>query len=100
MQGNRKLTRDFIHIEDCRAGVLTTLDSLENGSCLNFSIGGLPTTFLDFARISTIQYGYDPKILGDRSNPTGILPKVGDSTKQKLMGFSSNIYANEGIKKP
>jgi hypothetical protein len=70
---------------------------IENGSRLNLSMG-VHTSFLNFVSILTIQYGYDPRILGDGSKPTGVLSRVGDTTKQKLMAFSSSIYTGQGIK--
>ena len=49
------------------------------------------------ARIATRQCGYSPEIVGDESKPTGVLSRVGDTTKQKLMGFSSSISIDKGI---
>jgi nucleoside-diphosphate-sugar epimerase len=94
--GNGKQSRDFIHIEDCITGVLATMDKVDDGSALNLSTG-VPTSFLDFARIATRQCGYSPEIVGDESKPTGVLSRVGDTTKQKLMGFSSSISIDKGI---
>jgi len=50
--GNGKQSCDFIHIEDCITGVLTTMDKIDDGSAVNLSTS-VPTTFLDFVRIAT-----------------------------------------------
>jgi len=41
--------RDFIHIEDCIKGVVTTMDKIDDGSPINLSTGKL-TSFKEFVK--------------------------------------------------
>lgn len=89
-------SRDFIHIEDCVTGILKTMDSIDNGEALNLSTG-IPTTFINFAKIATSIIGYEPEIVGDETKPTGVQSRVGDTNKQKLFGFKAQISIEQGI---
>lgn len=96
--GSGLQSRDFIHIDDCIRGVMKTFNLIDDGSALNLSTG-IPTTFLDFAKIATNCLGYTPNISGDESKPTGVNSRVGDTTKQIEFGFRPEISFEEGVKK-
>jgi GDP-L-fucose synthase len=89
-------SRDFIHIDDCVRGVLTTMDILQHGEALNLSTGRL-TTFFEFARIANNLLGNDPEIVGDLSKPQGVASRGGDTTKQLKLGFSAAMQIEQGI---
>lgn len=95
--GSGLQSRDFIHIEDCIAGILQTMDLIDDGKALNLSTG-IPTTFIEFAQIATSIVGYTPEITGDESKPTGVKSRVGDTNKQKQFGFNAQISVEQGIK--
>ena len=42
--------RDFIHIEDCVDGILTTIDQIDDAGAVNLSTG-IFTSFIEFARL-------------------------------------------------
>lgn len=94
--GSGRQSRDFIHIDDCVRGVLTTMDKLTGGDALNLSTGRL-TTFLEFANIATRLTGYEPRVYGDTSMPEGVASRGGDTTKQHSLGFVASITLEEGI---
>lgn len=90
-------SRDFIHIEDCITGVLKTMDLIDNGDALNLSTG-IPTSFLNFAKLATSIVGYTPKVIGDKSKPIGVQSRVGDTNKQIKFGFSAQTTIENGIR--
>ena len=94
--GSGMQSRDFIHIDDCIDGILGTMDHIDNGEALNLSTG-IPTSFIEFARMATNAVGYAPDILGDESKPTGVNSRVGDTSKQEKFGFTPKIKFKEGI---
>ena len=94
--GSGLQSRDFIHIEDCITGILKTMDLINDGDALNLSTG-IPTSFLDFAKIATSAVGYSPEIVGDESKPTGVKSRVGDTNKQIKFGFSAQTGIEKGI---
>lgn len=95
--GSGRQSRDFIHIEDCVRGVLSTMDLIHGGEALNLSTGIL-TNFIDFARIATSVVGYEPEIYGDTTMPEGVASRGGDTQKQKLLNFYPRISLQQGIK--
>ena len=44
--------RDFIHIDDCVSGVLTTMDKIDDGDAINLS-SGIYTSFIELAGMAT-----------------------------------------------
>jgi nucleoside-diphosphate-sugar epimerase len=95
--GSGEQSRDFINIEDCITGILTTMDEIDDGDALNLSTGK-PTSFFQFAKIATTALGYNPEIVGDLGMPAGVSTRVGDTEKQIKMGFRAQIDFETGIK--
>ena len=88
--------RDFIHIDDCVKGVLSTMDKIEDGSAVNLSTGIL-TSFKEFAQIAAKICGYSPKVMGTSNKPEGVFARGGDTEKQKLLGFQHSVSFQDGI---
>ena len=88
--------RDFIHIDDCVRGVLTTMDKVENGGAINLSTGIL-TSFKQFAKSAANIYGYDPIVNGTSNKPEGVFARGGDTALQEALGFKYTIPFDEGI---
>ncbi|HVF38862.1 MAG TPA: NAD(P)-dependent oxidoreductase [Gemmatimonadaceae bacterium] len=88
--------RDFIHIEDCVDGVLSTMDKIDDGDALNLSTG-IYTSFKEFARRAAAIVGYTPEVVGLSDRPTGVFARGGDTAKQKAFGFEWSIPFSEGI---
>lgn len=96
--GSGNQMRDFIHISDCVAGILKTIDTIEDAAALNLSTGIL-TTFKELAASAARLAGYNPLVMGTSEKPEGVFARGGDTTKQKSLGFSAKVTLREGIQK-
>jgi GDP-L-fucose synthase len=90
--------RDFIHIEDCVDGVLTTMDQVDDGDAINLSTGIL-TSFKQLAKLVANQVGYDPDIIAMSDKPEGVFARGGHTARQKKLGFTHAIELHEGIRR-
>lgn len=90
--------RDFIHIEDCIDGILTTVDKIDDGGAVNLSTG-IFTSFIQFAQIAAELAGYHPEVKGMSDKPAGVHARGGDTTKQKQLGFVQRIDFRTGIER-
>ena len=95
--GTGEQMRDFIHIEDCVDGVLTTMDQIDDGGALNLSTGVL-TSFKQFARMAAEVVGYRPEVVGLSDKPAGVFARGGDTAKQAAHGFVAKVPFVEGIR--
>lgn len=94
--GSGRQMRDFIHIDDCIEGVLTTMDKIEDASALNLSTG-IYTSFIEFAQIAAELCGFKPEIKGASNKPEGVFARGGDTTRQRKFGFAHTINFRDGI---
>jgi nucleoside-diphosphate-sugar epimerase len=88
--------RDFIHIDDCVAGAIATMDQIDDGNAVNLSTGIL-TSFIDFARLAADLCGYTPTVKGLSDMPAGVHSRGGDTTKQQQLGFRYSIDFRTGV---
>lgn len=98
--GTGKQKRDFIHIEDCVRGVITTMNLINNGEAINLSTG----IYTDFITLIKKARKFVPKesklIIAPQSDkPVGVFARAGDTTKQKKFGFTPKISIEEGIRR-
>ncbi len=96
--GTGNQMRDFIHIEDCVDGVLTTMNRIDNGDALNLSTG-IFTSFKEFAHLAANACGYAPEVTGTSDKPEGVFARGGDTTKQAAFGFRYKVGLREGIER-
>jgi GDP-L-fucose synthase len=96
--GSGTQMRDFIHIDDCVTGVLTTMDKINDGGALNLSTG-IFTSFIDFAKLAANILGFHPDVLGMSDKPAGVHARAGDTTKQKSLGFEYTMSFKTGIQR-
>jgi GDP-L-fucose synthase len=94
--GTGRQMRDFIHIDDCIAGVLHTMDQIDDGSAINLSTG-IFTSFVEFVQTAADILGFAPEVTGTSNTPEGVFARGGDSTLQKQLGFEYNLSFREGI---
>jgi GDP-L-fucose synthase len=94
--GSGRQMRDFIYIDDCVEGVLSTMDKINDASALNLSTG-IYTSFIDFAQIAAELCGFNPQIRGTSNKPEGVFARGGDTTLQRELGFAHTISFREGI---
>lgn len=90
--------RDFIHIDDCVDGVVSTMDKIDDGEALNLSTGIL-TSFKEFALIAAEACGYQPEVVGTSDKPEGVFARGGDVTKQQNYGFRYAIPFKDGVRR-
>ena len=88
--------RDFVHIDDCVRGVITTMDQVNDAKPINLSTGIL-TSFKEFAAIATELCGYKPQITGMSDKPSGVFARGGDTALQHALGFKHSIDFKAGI---
>jgi GDP-L-fucose synthase len=96
--GSGRQKRDFVYIEDCIDGILSTMDKIDDGAALNLSTG-IFTDFKSLAGIFARQCGYDPEVVGTVDKPEGVFARAGDTTKQQSFGFSYTTDLETGIAK-
>jgi GDP-L-fucose synthase len=96
--GSGKQMRDFIHIDDCVAGVVATMDKVDDGNAVNLSTG-IYTSFVEFARRAAALCGYSPEVRGLSDQPEGVYARGGDTKKQVALGFVYKIDFSTGLKR-
>ncbi|MFM0161110.1 NAD-dependent epimerase/dehydratase family protein [Paraburkholderia sediminicola] len=96
--GTGEQMRDFIHIEDCVEGVLTTMDKVQDGSAINLSTGIL-TSFKAFAKRAASIAGFETEVIGTSNKPEGVFARGGDTTLQEQLGFKYKTSFDDGIKR-
>lgn len=94
--GSGTQMRDFIHIDDCVAGVIKTMDRIDDGDAVNLSTG-IYTSFLEFARLAAAECGYKPQVRGMEDKPSGVHARGGDVRKQRTLGFQHSVDFPTGI---
>ncbi|QHI70203.1 NAD-dependent epimerase/dehydratase family protein [Tichowtungia aerotolerans] len=94
--GSGRQMRDFIHIDDCVEGILTTMDQIDDASALNLSTG-LYTSFIEFARIAAELCGFSPAVKGTSNKPEGVFARGGDTARQRELGFTHTLSFRDGI---
>lgn len=96
--GSGSQMRDFIHIADCVAGVIATMDKIDDGDALNLSTG-IYTSFIEFARMAAEVCGYRPVVSGMSDKPGGVHARGGETKKQEAFGFKYSLSFRTGIER-
>lgn len=94
--GSGHQMRDFIHIDDCVAGILSTMDALHDGAALNLSTGVF-TSFVEFAKLAAACLGWHPEVRGLSDMPEGVYARAGDTGFQQKLGFIPKISFEAGV---
>lgn len=95
--GSGRQARDFIHIDDCVRGVVSTMDCISDAGALNLSTGRL-VSFIELATMVAEASGYSPRVVADEGKPEGVFARGGDTTKQREYGFSAQVALEDGIR--
>ncbi|MDZ4815074.1 MAG: NAD-dependent epimerase/dehydratase family protein [Verrucomicrobiota bacterium] len=88
--------RDFIHIDDCVRGVISTMDKINDASAINLSTG-IYTSFKGLASLAAELEGFNPVIVGTSDKPEGVFARGGDTQKQEALGFKYVISLKDGV---
>jgi GDP-L-fucose synthase len=94
--GSGKQMRDFIHIDDCVEGVLSTMDQIDDGSAVNLSTG-IFTSFVEFVQIASGLLGFAPEVKGTTDTPEGVFARGGDTALQENLGFTRKRSFRDGL---
>ncbi len=96
--GTGDQVRDFIHIDDCIAGILHMMDQIDDASAVNLSTG-VGTSFRDMALDAMNAVGKTAFVCGNSDRPTGVFYRVGDTGKQRSLGFTPKVTLAEGVRR-
>lgn len=98
--GSGKQMRDFIHIDDCVDGMLTTSEEIGDAAAVNLSTG-VPTSFNEFAgmaweAVHGSRDGFEVK--NTATKPEGVFARYGSTALQKQLGFQPQQSFASGIR--
>lgn len=93
--GDGMQVRDWVHVDD----IMNTISTILNDRILgSLNIGtGIPTPFIDLARMFTSTAGYSPEFVLLPDKPTGVDYRVADTTKLHDI-YVPKISIEDGIK--
>jgi nucleoside-diphosphate-sugar epimerase len=94
--GDGEQTRDFIHIDDIVAAVLTAIDQDVRGP-VNLGTGR-PTSFNELAALVASQVGYQPEARHVLDKPVGPEWRVADTTSMEEF-FTPSVCLEDGIRR-
>lgn len=94
--GTGTQNRDFIHVEDLVEGTQAALKKGVFGyETLNLG-SGVPTSFIQVARLAAEIVGYSPVIDTDGSKPQGVYTRYADTTRMKKL-YTPKISLKDGL---
>lgn len=96
--GSGRQMRDFIHVDDCIEGVLTTMDRIDDAGALNLSQGVL-LSFADLTRRAAEIAGKRLEVVPQPDKPEGVFARGGDREKQRRYGVRPTILLDQGIER-
>ncbi|MDQ8190590.1 GDP-L-fucose synthase family protein [Roseibacillus persicicus] len=96
MWGTGSPLREFLHADDCAAGILHLLDLPEPPDLVNLG-SGVEITIKDLAHLIARIVGYEGEITHDLTKPDGTPRKLMDSTLVRSLGWSENHSLESGI---
>lgn len=96
MWGTGTPLREFLHADDCAAGILHLLD-LENPPDLVNLGSGVEISIKDLAVLVARLVGYQGKIGHDLSKPDGTPRKLMDSAQLRSLGWAPSYNLEDGV---
>lgn len=89
--------RDFVHVDDCVAAVLATIDQDPKAESGPLNIGtGIGTNFVELAELVTATAHYAPRIVTRPDLPTGVMHRVADTSRSHRI-YQPRISLEEGV---
>jgi nucleoside-diphosphate-sugar epimerase len=89
--------RDFVHIDDLVAGVLSTYQTLNWNTPLNIS-SGVGTSFYQLAELILLAIGKEAiPIATEKNMPEGVFARVGNRNLQERYGLTLQTSLSEGV---
>jgi GDP-L-fucose synthase len=96
--GSGRQLRDFIHIDDCVRGVMSTMHAIDDAGACNLSTGIL-TSLSGLASLAAEVVGYEAVVEPLNGEPEGVFARGGDTAKQHLLGFEPVIPLRSGLER-
>jgi nucleoside-diphosphate-sugar epimerase len=95
--GSGEQLRDFVHIDDIVAGVLSTYQTLNWNTPLNIS-SGVGTSFYQLAELILLAIGKEAiPIATEKNMPEGVFARVGNRNLQERYGLTLQTSLSEGV---
>jgi len=94
--GSGSPRREFLHVDDLAAAVVTLLERYDEPSPINIGIGE-DVTISELAAIVSRVVGYKGRITWDNSKPDGTPRKLLDVSKILSLGWRANVDLPSGI---
>lgn len=94
--GSGKPLREFLHVDDCAAGIVTCLDGYDDDEHVNCG-AGREISIRDLALLIKGVVGYDGDLVFDETKPDGTPRKVMDSSRLLALGWKPEIGLQDGI---
>jgi len=97
--GDGEQIREFVYAEDIAKGMIIAIDNQKNADPINLG-GGEAIKIKDLAEKIISISGQDPKIVFDKTKPSGHMKRILNSKRAKeSLGFSPNTSLDEGLRK-
>ena len=96
--GSGKVTREFLHAEDCARGIVMAAESYDRSDPVNLG-AGFEISIRDLAEKIASLTGFRGKLVWDPSQPDGQPRRCLDVTRaEREFGFRARIGFDEGLK--
>ncbi|MBK9313711.1 MAG: GDP-L-fucose synthase [Acidobacteria bacterium] len=96
--GSGKVTREFLHAEDCARGIIMAAESYDRSDPVNLG-AGFEISIRDLAEKIASLTGFRGKLVWDASQPDGQPRRCLDVTRaEREFGFRARIGFDEGLK--
>lgn len=97
--GSGRQSRDFVHIDDCVDAMQKAIALIHDGRGINIG-SGVATSFLEVAACFASIAGYDPQIVAQIDQPTGVFARFADPTRaREVLGFTPQISLRQGLER-
>jgi len=94
--GTGRVTREFLHVEDCARGLLFLLENYSDNLPINVG-SGEEITIANLVKLVCERVGFKGRLVFDASKPDGTPRKLVDSTRIRQMGWQPVISLKTGI---
>lgn len=95
--GSGRVQREFLHVDDCAAGIVFLLEHYSNTAHVNLGTGK-DCTIAELAQMICETVGFEGTLEFDTSKPDGTPRKVLDVTRMTQLGWTAQIGLRDGLK--
>jgi GDP-L-fucose synthase len=94
--GSGKVMREFLHVDDCAAGIVFLLENYSDMAHVNLGTGQ-DVTITELAEAIKSVVGFDGGLVFDPSKPDGTPRKLLDTSKINALGWHPAISLHDGL---